>query len=213
MTRRCVDSVVIILFSLAMTGCATSEEASILGDLAAMMEGDFISTTSGDESQFIDRRRRLVALGDGEWIYWQVNTGTDRKLYRQRVLQLTTDSTGRIEQTTFSLAAKKDHRDLIADADRLASITVGDLTTSLNNGCQLFWTRSQDTEEILWRGIVSPDQCVISSKRRGQDIRIGAESVLSGRELWQAERGFDLAGQLLWGTPPGEFNRLTRVPE
>ncbi|MEL7298134.1 MAG: chromophore lyase CpcT/CpeT, partial [Pseudomonadota bacterium] len=149
---------------------------------------------------------------DGQWIYLQLNSGPDRALYRQRVLQLITQSDGSILQRTYSLHSDDDRRDLIEDPERLSTLDRDDLEPAMAEGCDMVWRAFTETSDgMRFRGVVSPDRCVIQSKRRNQPLAIGAETLLGVNAIWQAERGFDLQGNALWGSAPGEFNKLRRT--
>ncbi len=198
-----------------ISACSSSPDLmgprSADSELAILMTGDFTTLATDTDNKLTDRRRRLPGLGDGEWVYLQLNSGDDQQLYRQRVLQLTTTGPDSVVQQTWSLAAPADKRDLIGDPARLAALTLVDLSPSLNEGCEVYWTRASNQNRWEWRSEVSPQRCIIFSERRGYKIGIGADGLISASALWQAERGFSLAGEHLWGTQPGEFVQLERV--
>ncbi|MEM7765490.1 MAG: chromophore lyase CpcT/CpeT [Pseudomonadota bacterium] len=206
---------VIVLF---VSGCATTAEPDIAQQLADLMVGDFASLPA-DRNQFVDRRRRLSALGEGHWVYLQLNSGSDRVLYRQRLLQLVAQSDGSILQRTYSLQHEADKRDLIEDSERLGTLVFDDLEPAMAEGCDMVWRAANASPagasptSMRFRGVVSPDRCVIQSKRRNQPLAIGAETLLGVSAIWQAERGFDLQGNALWGSAPGEFNKLRRTTQ
>ena len=193
-------------FALGLTACVTAPPPTASETLAASMEGIF-ETAIGTEDAMRDRRVRIDPLGPGEWLYYQVNHRSDLSVYRQRILQLESLPDGRVQQTAWTFNDAAAHVDLWDAPEVLASLTMGNLSTGLEQGCAQVWIREEDG----WSGIVDPDTCLIDSQRRGTQIRIGAESRLSVQSLALAERGFDLDGDQLWGTDPGDFYRLDRV--
>jgi len=212
-TVSAMKSIWVLLIAALLQGCTGiwAERWPVDQQIAAAMIGDFETDPANGGNQFLDRRRALPPLGDGLWIYLQLNSGPDQTLYRQRVLQLVDHGARGVVQNTFSLASPDDKRDLIADPARLAALTLADLKPTLEKGCDFAWHPAARSSGFLWRGEVSPEDCVIFSKRRQQRIRIGAESLLRDDALWQAERGFDLEGNFLWGSSEGDFTQLTKV--
>lgn len=208
-----MDRIALSLVICCLAACShMSPAGSEIAELAGLMVGDFETAPDVAESRFVDQRRRLAALGDGEWVYMQLNSGPDGRLYRQRVLQLTRERDGVVRQRTYRLTADGDRRDLIADPERLAALTRGDLDMSADMDCANFWRRGSGDSIWLWQGRVDPGKCIIFSERRQARIAIGAEAYLKHDALWLAERGFDLEGQLLWGSPLGEYSQLHRSP-
>jgi len=196
----------ILLLSLSTGACATAPDMTPSQRLASDMEGRFEVALGTDEAMQ-DRRLRIDALGPGEWVYYQVNHQADLSVYRQRILQLQTLSDGRVKQTAWTFEDAEAHADLWDKPGALAALSLDDLSVGLEEGCAQVWSLS----DTVWRGIVDPETCIITSSRRGTQMRIGAESVLSPTSLSVAERGFDMDRAQLWGTAPGDFYVLTRV--
>lgn len=194
------------LLAFALGACVTSPSLSPAEKLAADMVGTF-ETAIGSDDAMRDRRIEIAALGTGEWLYYQVNHKSDLWVYRQRILQLEALPDGRVQQTAWTINDAAAHVDLWDKPDMQATLSQDDLTAGLEDGCAQIWTR----EDAIWAGKVNPDTCIITSTRRGSQIRIGAESLLDEGSLSLAERGFDLAGEQLWGTEPGDYYRLIRV--
>lgn len=82
-----------LLFSVAIAGCG--ESITPAEDLAFNMFGTF-QAEEVDSAFFRDSGVRLSPLGDGEWLYMQLTTGAERRLYRQQILHLraATDGSG-----------------------------------------------------------------------------------------------------------------------
>lgn len=183
-----------------------------VADLAALLEGTYRTvheTHHPDTPQLTDRRMRVAVPALGENVlYWQLNSGPDQRVYRQRLLRLTQDpATGEILQHSFSLAEPGRFVDRFDDAAAFEAIGPADLADDLPAGCELRWQRLEDG----WRGYLDPARCVIFS-RRHQDYRhIEGEVIVRRDGLQQAERGFAADGRQLFGTAPGEFLRLDRL--
>ncbi len=195
-----------ILAGLFAAACVTTEPVPqhevLAGDVAGIYE-----TGIGTEEAMRDRRVRIAPLGDGEWLYYQVNHKTDLSVYRQRVLQLTPLPDGQVSQVAWTINEPEALVDLWDNPGVQTSLTLDDLSASMDAGCRQVWTQTAEG----WHGIVDPETCVIDSARRGTQIRIGAESKLTSERLSLAERGFDLEGEQLWGTAQGDYYVLSRA--
>jgi len=187
-----------------LTGCSPEPDKAI--DLAAMMEGQFASLPTDPDNNFQDRRTRIPALGEGEWLYYQINTGADLKVYRQRVIQLIDKSSGIVEQNAYTLEGQENFID--AGKNNIA-ISLGDLTPAFTEGCAQIWT----WDSGRWEGLVDHKTCTIYSTRRERDIGIGAQARLTEYALFQAEAGYELDGTKIFGTEDGDFIELRRVTE
>ncbi len=194
------------LLALALGACVTSPSLSPAEMLAADM-ADTFETAIGSDDAMRDRRIEIAPLGSGEWLYYQVNHKSDLSVYRQRILQLEALPDGRVRQTAWTFNDASAYVDLWDKPDVQAALSRDDLSAGLEDGCAQIWTR----DGAIWAGKVDPDTCIITSTRRGAQIRIGADSLLDEASLSLAERGFDLAGEQLWGTDPGDYYRLTRA--
>nr|WP_070958429.1 chromophore lyase CpcT/CpeT [Hyphomonas sp. Mor2] len=192
--------------AVATAACASSPESSPAETLAGQMTGTF-ETAIGTDEAMRDRRIQIAPLGAGEWLYYQVNHRSDLSVYRQRILQLEPLPDGSVRQTAWTFDDAEAHADLWDKPNALAALTREDLSTGLEDGCAQVWQLA----EGVWRGTVDPETCIIDSTRRGMQIRIGAESVLEADALSLAERGFNLEGEQLWGTAPGDYYRLARA--
>ncbi|MBT8440848.1 MAG: chromophore lyase CpcT/CpeT [Gammaproteobacteria bacterium] len=193
--------------------------AAVAGDrndgvraMLAMMVGTYRSDPSAEPDaelpDLLDRRMRIEAPALGRHlIYWQLNSGPERKVYRQRILTFTAGDDGEIVQATWSLREPEKFVDAFESPARFAQLTADDVEASLPDGCDQIWRRSQDG----WYGSVSPDTCRVWSERRQMWRRIGAEARIAPGAYFQAERGFDDDGNQVFGTKPGELYRLDRV--
>ena len=184
--------------------------------LAKAMTGRFASDPDETGNLVEDFRVPVKAMGPGEWIYFQRNQGpatrNERRAYRQRVLQLIPAPGGGVSQITWSLKAPG----LFASAPRhpgvLKALDKKALKLTMEAGCEQRWLFDAGAGESgTWRGRVDPVECTIYSQRREKRIGIGSETRLSANSLLEAERGFDLNGTQLWGTPVGAFTEMKRV--
>lgn len=188
------------------TPAATSNAA----ELADLLARDLITAESTNETLLRDYRSRIAPLGEGEWMYLHRNRGD--KPYRQRVLQFLDTPDGTVRQVAYKLKDQAAFTDAPSRPSLLETITTDMLTLDFTKGCEQIWSRS-DVPGVQWAGIVDPETCVIFSKRRGKQIRIGAEARVTSKGLQEAERGFTMAGEQLWGTPKGEWALLMGVAE
>ncbi|MEM8919213.1 MAG: chromophore lyase CpcT/CpeT [Pseudomonadota bacterium] len=213
----------ILVLAPALTGCNYFSDAKggpVAADtpesLAEAMTGRFASAPDDKGSRVEDFRVPVHNMGPGEWIYFQRNQGpetrTERRAYRQRVLQLVSAPGGGVSQITWSLKAPE----LFASAPRhpgvLKALDKKALKLTMEAGCEQRWLYDAgEGEGGMWRGRVDPVECTIYSQRRQKRIGIGSETRLSANSLREAERGFDLDGTQLWGTPPGAFTEMKRT--
>ena len=187
-----------------------SGTAAPAAQLVSALAGDLVSSNPVGETILNDYRIPMAALGEGEWLYLHRNRGDTP--YRQRVLQFVDLPDGRVAQTAYSLTNAEGFADIPQDRARLSELTLADLRLDFTDGCEQVWARDPEPE-VMWAGVVDPASCVIFSKRRGYEIRIGAETQVTDEGLREAERGFTLAGEQLWGTKPGEWALLSAATE
>ncbi|MEM9879547.1 MAG: hypothetical protein AAF862_09770 [Pseudomonadota bacterium] len=90
---------IFIVSVLVAPGTARSDNAQAL---AAAMVGSFETKPGDPDNNFLDQRAALAPLGPGQWVYLQLNSGPTRKLYRQRVLQLTNQADGTVLQKAWT---------------------------------------------------------------------------------------------------------------
>ncbi|MEO1137279.1 MAG: chromophore lyase CpcT/CpeT, partial [Pseudomonadota bacterium] len=174
--------------------------------LGAMMTDIFETAPDDPDNDIRDRRVRIESPDfSGVWLYYQLNTGPEKQVYRQRVIELINQD-GVVVQKTYGL---KDP-DMFVDAwDKptlLSSMSLSDIEPFFDEGCEQVWRRAQDA----WRGAVNRETCRIFSARRQAHIFIEAEARLDETTYKQTERGYDEDGEKLFGGEPGEFIVLYR---
>lgn len=209
-------SVITPLLAIALMSCQNlrhaessidTPRAANLDEFASLMEAVF--ETSPDDTQTIirDRRQRVKSKYlEGIWVYTQLNTGVDKKIYRQRLshLSLSEDKT-KIIQTAYGFKKPDRYADAWTKISVLNSIKPSDFEPYFDEGCEQIWTPNPDGS---WSGYVNPKTCIITSKRRGKQIRIESEGYLSGEVYRTNERGYDMDMTFLWGTKPNEMITL-----
>lgn len=203
---------IMTFLSVILISCTTVPASNPAADtgpaarLASAMAGTYLRPSPSSDEPRQDRRVPLAPLGDGQWIYYQVNQGLDlEQVYRQRVLNLSEQLDGRVTQTTYTLTKPEDYQAMDAPIDQ---ITLDQLTRGMESGCDMVWIEMPDG----WSGRVDPSQCVIFSQRRQTQLRIGSRADIASTRLRQAETGYDLNGNRLWGSEDGEWMVLYRTP-
>jgi len=174
---------------------------------ATLAEKTFETPEADKDNNIRDRRIRVTSDAlEGVWFYTQLNTGAERKLYRQRLSNLTLSEDGTaIIQKTYGLNEPEKYANAWENPDLLAKLTPADFKSYFNDGCeQIWWPQANGA----WSGYVDPKTCIISSKRRNKDIRIESEGYLSKNVYRTNERGYDMDMTFLWGTKPGELIEL-----
>ncbi len=203
-----------IIFALLVA--ATPSSADELATLAQVMDGRFAARADSlgqdtqPEDQFIDWRQRIKAPSLGNYVFYQqLNQGPDLELYRQRIFVIKRNpDTGEIEQQTLRLQNPQDYVDARASDEAFAGFSARDVEPYFAAGCIQIWTPAGES----FRGYLDPDDCRIISSRTGKVRLIEAENLLATDSLSIAERGFDESRQQLFGTPPNELLKLTRLP-
>jgi reactive intermediate/imine deaminase len=189
--------------------CVAHNPASPAKSLAAAMSRPFVAPEPSSSGEVLsDFRPRIAPLGEGQWVYLQRNRGDVP--YRQRVLQLLDNPDGSVTQIAWSLSAPEAFTDAPSQPDVLKSLEPSMLVATFSEGCSQEW-RYTVGPEPAWTGVVNPETCVIMSERRGVEIRIGAEAKITPEGMFEAERGFSLEGEQIWGTPEGEYALIMRA--
>lgn len=205
-----------ISFSVLMffSGCASSysydtggnDDQSSAQALAAMMADVFETAPDDPDNDIRDRRVQLDTPDlPGVWLYYQLNTGPQKTVYRQRVIELIEDG-DTVIQKTYGLNEPEAYADLWDKPALLNTISTADFEPYFDEGCEQIWRR----EGGEWRGAVNRETCRIFSERRQAFIYIEAEAELNETAYRQTERGYSENGEKLFGGEPGEFIVLYR---
>lgn len=203
----------------ALTACSNSERhpnsppqtLSPVQSFKSLMIGTFKTAPENTENIIDDKRISFQAPAlDGEWFYSQLNTGTDKKLYRQRLNQILPGEDESLILKSYALVSAETYENAWERPQILSKITPEDFKTVFaQTGCDQIWTPDEDGTG--WTGKVDPQTCRIFSKRRKTHIYIGADTYISAQRYQTSERGFDETGAQLWGSAPGTLITLYRV--
>jgi len=211
----------VVLFAALLVSAPAISRASPEGEakdqldeLLSMLEGEYRTAEpdqrARDEPLLCDRRVRVEAPLIGEHvIYMQINKGEDEALYRQILMVFDTTSDGGISQTSWRFNEPASFVDQFDGKEAFAALSKDDLQPALPNGCGQTW-RKKDSG---WYGYTNPDTCRIWSKRRQMFRRIESETLVASDGLLRSERGFDDEGIQIFGTEPGKYYRLKRLPD
>ncbi len=225
MTLRLNAALLATLLVPAMSGCSYFEAREVVtpgpGDatkLAQMMNGHFVSAPNENGDRIEDFRMSIDPLGPGEWVYFQRNQGpkrrTERRSYRQRILQLVNRPGGGVEQVAWNLKSPELYSAAPRHPGLLKSLTKKSIKRSMDAGCEKIWNldmTAQPAGDSGWAGKVDPASCTVYSQRREKQIAIGSETRLTSSRLFEAERGYELDLTQIWGTAPGQFTEMVRV--
>ena len=202
-------SLVLVYASGGLHADAAADPVAVLAELLAGRYQSEAMIGGSDGPWLTDYRVRVDNPELGETVmYWQIDTGPEQQTYRQRVLVMEIDEdSGRVRQHTWSLREPERFAGPFDDPERFAKLTSTDLFRELPEACDPLWQPIAGG----WRGYTDPERCRIFSERH-QDWRyIEAEVELRESGLRSTERGFDGAGNQLFGTEPGVFLELRRV--
>ncbi len=201
--------------------------------LAAMMAGQFATRPSDTANNFAEVRVRFAnpalaaalagaagIAGPGgasgaELLYSALATGPERKPYRRRVYLLMRGADGGVVSRAFAFTAADRFAAAMPAAAELAALTAAELEPGIaaapGADCAMRW--SWDGAAARWTGTISAAACRIWSPRRAAHIALEAETRLGAATIAQTERGFAEDGSKLFGTAPGTFIELDRMPD
>jgi CpeT/CpcT family (DUF1001) len=218
MTQSIIKSVFAALtlgvFAGLSIGCATAPQApSPLEALMTLSEGRF-ETRAGHTNSFAMRNVRFAAPGlNGQAFYSQLNTGPERRVYRQRISLSTLQADGSIRMQFYALNDPSRFVAVWNNPALLSTLTMADLKPGFEavpgSDCDMIW---RPTGDNAWQGMISPSTCRVQSARRGTAIGLEAETNLSPLGYAQTERGYGADGTQLFGTAPGELIQIPRLP-
>lgn len=196
---------------VALTGFADAEEPA--DELLALLAGEFTSVAQGQpgngENPLLTHHNvRITAPELGAHVvYMQLNSGPAQKVARQRILVFEPAADGgHIRQLTWSLAMPEAFVNGWDRPEVFAELTTANLVRELSPGCEQVW----EQRAAGWFGRVDAEQCRIWSKGRATWLSIEAEVLVTRDAYMTAERGFNDAGEQVFGTAAGEYYVLQR---
>jgi hypothetical protein len=195
------------------TGESEAEAAveAALDELAELMTGSFSSQAqSRADSAFLDIRLEMVPIWpyhpEGRWLYVEQAEATSLGApYRQRVYQLTAQDDSTFRSTIFSLPEPAiSYAGVWRDDQPLEGLTPAQL--ELREGCDVILTTDGSGG---FTGSTAERACV--STLRGAAYAT-TEVSLTAERLVSWDRGFNEAGEQVWGSPAGGyvFDRVMR---
>lgn len=151
------SKLLIAVMTLCVVSCAPKgdDNQAKLDTFAVLLERTFETAPDNTKSHIRDKRVRVSSEAlSGYWFYTQLNTGKDRKLYRQRIshIMLSEDGT-HIIQKTYGLNEPEKYVDGWKTAALLTSLTRADFESYFSAGCEQIWT---PVKEGTWAGYVDP---------------------------------------------------------
>jgi hypothetical protein len=174
-----------------------------LAQLAEMMTGSFSSEEqAAADSAYFDIRLHMARIwperDDGFWLYVeQAAAGSADRPYRQRIYHLRRTSADTLASAVFVLPGPEAFVGAWQDPGKFAGLTPDSL--SEREGCAVFLTRLDDS---TFGGGTRGGEC--SSSLRGASYATSEVEVRSdGLLTW--DRGFDAAGNQVWGATRGGY--------
>ncbi len=209
---------------IACVPAAASAPEAVLAtpaDLAAAMAGSFATRPDDARNSYAETRilfenpALAAALGGGDagaaLVYSAILSGPERAPYRRRVTVITRAG-GVLRSEGYAFAEPNRFAEALPTLAALAALQPDDLVRGIaateGADCAMRWLR---LDAHNWRGTIARTDCRLMS-RRGGVIGLEAETRLSPGRIAQTERGFDEAGQQLFGTAPGDFIIQEAVP-
>ncbi|MBK6599583.1 MAG: chromophore lyase CpcT/CpeT [Proteobacteria bacterium] len=191
-------------------GCASVPERGAV-ELATLLEGTFKTPANSSDDPMTVRQVRFVAAGlPGTVLYWQIDTGAEAKVYRQRVTVLTEAAGGVVRGTTYAFNQPALFVNAWDKMSALEALTPADLKPGFEANsdadCDMKYRRSGSG----WRGTVDPNVCRFWSSRRNAERGLGAVSEIDSAGLRQTEWAFDEAGKLAFGSGPDKLITMVR---
>lgn len=199
------------LLFLAACGAVPAESAPRgdaddgLAQVAAWMQGTFSSRAQHAASprDFFDIRLVMLPIwrerSDGVWFYVeQAVAAAPARPYRQRVYHLVALPDGAVRSDVYTLPGDPlAHAGAWRRAEPLAGITPAAL--QLRDGCSIRLVRH---DADTWVGGTEGTGC--ASERDGAAYAT-AEVTLTANGMETLDRGFDAAGQQVWGSEHGPY--------
>jgi hypothetical protein len=198
---------------LAIAGCGPANQResapapesvdSRVAHLLSWMQGSFSSRDQAEaDGDFHDIRLHMVRIwpgrGDGPWLYVEQAAGDSQdKPYRQRVYRLVPQPDGGITSEVYTFASPLRFAGAWTEEAPLAALTPDSL--AVRQGCAVYlrW-HSQGR----YFGSTRDQDC--QSQLRGASYATSEVTILPDKIIsW--DRGFDAAGEQVWGAIKGGY--------
>jgi hypothetical protein len=199
---RWVWLVLACISSATWTGSAQHQSAH-LGELARCLTGSFSSAEQARlDTSYFDIRLHVVPVWplrtDGFWLYVeQAMAGREQKPYRQRVYHLTQTGDSTFQSAVFLLPGPERFIGAWKTGAPLGALTPDSLVP--RTGCAILLRR---TGPFRFAG--STDGRLCPSELRGA-AHATSEAVIAESVMVSWDRGFDAAGNQVWGAAAGGY--------
>lgn len=198
-----------MLLAFAAVACAPAEPETAAGpdpldEVAAMMTGSFSSAAqAAADGDYFDIRLEMVPIwterDDARWLYVEqaAATALDRP-YRQRVYRVTHEVDGSVVSAVYELPGDPlDYAGAWSEPFRFDAIAPENL--SVREGCAVVL---RPDGEGRWTGSTIEDRC--KSTLRGASYAT-SEVTATDEAIESWDRGFDAAGEQVWGAEKGAY--------
>jgi len=197
-----------VLLAAAGLLAGRNAHADVLDDYVLMQTGSFSSAEQARRETGYDAVTwHIVEIwSDGDpgerWLYTECWADTGRSPYMQRITRLRAGPDGTVTATRYVLPDAARYAGAWRDPSRFADLMPAALVELA--GCDLTIAR---VESGRFEGATLGNRCRNSYKGASYAT---SQSTLTADEMVNWDRGFDAAGNLVWGPPAGPY-RLQRV--
>jgi hypothetical protein len=199
-----------VLLMLAGAGVLRTANAGVLEDFVNLQVGSFSSEAQAKQDARYDAITWHVAeiwAGDDpaeRWLYTESWMPEASAPYMQRVTRLRAEADGTISARRYTIPEAARFVGAWQDSAALAAIKPGELTEL--PGCDIVIVRAGIGR---FEGATTGSGCRNSYKGASYAI---SQSVLTADEMVNWDRGFNAAGELVWGPAAGGY-QFRRVDE
>ena len=200
----------LLLLALASCACTHAARADALEDFVGLQVGSFSSEAQAKQDASYDAITWHVAeiWADDDpaerWLYTESWIAQAPAPYMQRVTSLRAEPDGTISTRRYTLPEAARFVGAWQQPARIAALKPGDLTELV--GCDTVVTRAGAGR---FEGTTVGNRCRNSYKGASYAI---SQSVLTADEMVNWDRGFNAAGELVWGPAVGGY-QFRRVDE
>ncbi len=208
MMSRTIFVVLMCLFSVCAHSAVVKSGNTML--LKQWLSGEHHSTNDKIQDRDVQLTLQILPIWqdriDGEWLYMESRViNSQRKPFRQRILQLVDTPNGRIRLYSYSIPRASDFAGAYYEPEILSSLTLSQL--SIHSGCELL-IQLKDTG--IFVGESDAKTCV--PRRMGLQFMTTFFAV-SEFNLSFLDRGYDKRGQLIQGSLENPVTFLKMSPD